>query len=768
MAQSAELYCPAHNVAESETSALGRTGPGLFLMTNNFEMGGSERQFILLTQSFEGRRFRVEAGCLAKRGSLAGSLSEVTEFPIGRSLYSARSFITRFELARYLHRRDIAIAHSFDLYSNLTLIPAARIAGCAVVIGSQRQLGDLLSPAKARAQTVVLRWCDSVVCNSHAAAKGLMGRGIEPRRIVVIGNGLAPSAFARAEPALRRNAGVLRVCMIARMNTPSKNHGMFLRAAAEMQPKFPEVEYVLVGDGPLRPQLEREAAELGVRHVYFLGERHDIPAILASVDISVLPSSSESLSNVILESMAAGVPVVATGVGGNPEVISTDRGILVEANEPTALTSAIEHLLGNPSVRADFGRNARKFAETTFTIAAVRKQYEDLYVELLGRKKFKEPRRLVGVSEGSVTKRLHVAIVAPSLRYVGGQAAQAESLLQSWKDDPAIFAELIPIDPPFPTTLKWAESVRFLRTLLREPIYILTLWRGLRRAEIAHAFSASYWSFILATLPAWVVAGVLGKKVIIHYHSGEARDHLGRSRIAKHILPRADRLIVPSGYLASVFAEHGFTAQVVPNVIDACQFRFRTRRPLRPHLLCTRGFHPYYRIDLVLKAFAEIQLEFPEARLDLVGQGPLELEIRELAKDLRLSGVNFAGVASRQNIGKHYEAGDIFINASSVDNMPVSILEAFASGMPVVSTAAEGITFMIEHERTGLLSPPGDAQALAGNVVRLLRDPALASQIAHNAHEESNRYSWDAVRPLWLEVYDSLASDASQSRSSAA
>jgi glycosyltransferase involved in cell wall biosynthesis len=123
---------------------------------------------------------------------------------------------------------------------------------------------------------------------------------------------------------------------------------------------------------------------------------------------------------------------------------------------------------------------------------------------------------------------------------------------------------------------------------------------------------------------------------------------------------------------------------------------------------------------------------------------------------LNLFGVKFAGVASRQEIGRFYEEADIFINASSVDNMPVSVLEAFAAGTPVVSTAPESMRYLIEHERTGLLSAPGDAAALAANVTRLLRDPELASRLAANAYEESQRYHWTAVREQWLKVYRSL------------
>jgi L-malate glycosyltransferase len=174
---------------------------------------------------------------------------------------------------------------------------------------------------------------------------------------------------------------------------------------------------------------------------------------------------------------------------------------------------------------------------------------------------------------------------------------------------------------------------------------------------------------------------------------------------------------------------------------------------LRPHLVCTRGFHPYYGIDVVVRAFSEVQKSWPEAQLDLVGKGPLENEIGDLVRKLNLSGVNFRGVASRQNIGRFYDAADIFVNASNLDNMPVSVLEAFASGTPVVTTAPESMRFIVDHGRTGLLSEPGDAHALALNILRVLNDADLAAALAQNAFAESSRYCWESVREQWLRVY---------------
>jgi glycosyltransferase involved in cell wall biosynthesis len=358
--------------------------------------------------------------------------------------------------------------------------------------------------------------------------------------------------------------------------------------------------------------------------------------------------------------------------------------------------------------------------------------------------------------ESSSSQRLRICIVAPSLRYVGGQSAQADLLLQHWQNDPDIAISFLAVDPPLPRALGWAERIPGLRTILREPIYFWHLWRGLKDVDIAHIFSASYWSFLLAPAPASFFAKMRGAKTLINYHSGEARDHLQRFRSAKFVLSRVDKIVVPSGYLVDVFREFGLPASAVPNIVDLAQFRYRERTSLRPRLVCTRGFSAYYSVDIVVRAFAEVKNKYPEAQLDLVGGGPLEGDVRKLVADLNLSGVNFAGVASRQEIGKYYDQADIFINASWLDNMPLSIIEAFAAGTPVVTTSPECMPYLVEHERTGLLSPVGDADALAANVIRLLRDPALAARLAQNAYKESQDYTWEAVREQWVNTYRAL------------
>jgi len=370
------------------TESTARSGrPGLFLMVNTLERGGTERQFVILAKALASGAFDVGLGCLARRGEFLHEVPEILEFSPGGSLYRARSFRSRIALARHLRQRRVAIAHAFDFYTNLMLIPAARLARVPVVIGSHRQLGDLQTWKQFRAQNLMFRMCDRVVCNSHAAAGRLCRAGVRRDKLVVIPNGLSEDAFAEVTPAFPALPDVLRVGMISRMNDPAKNHGTFLRVAARLAVKFERLEFVLVGDGPLRPELESFAAQLGLSsRVRFLGDRHDIPAVVASLDITMLPSSSESLSNVILESMAAGVPVIAADVGGNPELVREgETGLLVSLDD-NSFVRAAEQLLLNPELRKACGKRARVAASSRHRLSAISHSFEQLYKSLLAEK----------------------------------------------------------------------------------------------------------------------------------------------------------------------------------------------------------------------------------------------------------------------------------------------------------------------------------------------------------------------------------------------
>jgi glycosyltransferase involved in cell wall biosynthesis len=351
---------------------------------------------------------------------------------------------------------------------------------------------------------------------------------------------------------------------------------------------------------------------------------------------------------------------------------------------------------------------------------------------------------------------LRVAIVAPTLEILGGHSVQAAAMLEGWSRDRDVEAWLVPINPHAPGWFGGIARLPIVRTLVTQALYWPLLWRELRRADVVHVFSASYTSFLLAPLPAWLIARALGKPVLLNYHSGEAPDHLRRSRLARAVLTRIGTSIVPSRFLVDVFARFGLAAEAIPNVIDRERFRFRRRDPVRPHLLSTRNLEANYNVACTLRAFARVQDRHPHATLTIIGSGSESEPLRVLAAALGLRAVRFLGRVAPDDMARHYAEADVYLQTPAVDNMPLSVLEAFASGIPVVSTDVGGVRAMLTDGVHGLLAPPDDDAAVADAVCRLLDEPGLGPRLADAARRETDAYVWDAVRDRWAAAYGRL------------
>jgi glycosyltransferase involved in cell wall biosynthesis len=361
-------------------------------------------------------------------------------------------------------------------------------------------------------------------------------------------------------------------------------------------------------------------------------------------------------------------------------------------------------------------------------------------------------------------RKLQVALVAPSLRILGGQAVQADRLLRAWRGDPDLDAWLVPVNPIPPGPLRHLTSIKYARTIVTELTYVTPLLRTLARADVVHVFSAAYTSFLLAPLPAVLAARALHKPVVLNYRSGEAPDHLARSAVARRALRSVDLNVVPSPFLVDVFRGFGIAAETISNLVDLDRFTFRDRYPLRPRLVSTRNFEPLYNVACTLRAFRLVQDRYPDASLTLVGGGSQEGALRALASELKLQHVTFAGRVDPQAIADCYAANDIYVQSPNIDNMPTSIVEAFASGLPVVSTEAGGIPAILTSGRHGLLAPIGDHAALGAHVIRLLDNPDCARRLARAAYATCERCTWPAVRGEWLRAYRSvLPAPAAQS-----
>ncbi|HSE98483.1 MAG TPA: glycosyltransferase family 4 protein [Blastocatellia bacterium] len=358
-------------------------------------------------------------------------------------------------------------------------------------------------------------------------------------------------------------------------------------------------------------------------------------------------------------------------------------------------------------------------------------------------------------------RQIKVCIVVASIDITGGQAVQALRLVEGLSREQGIKAELLPINPRLPGQLRLLQRIKYVRTLVTSLAYIATLLVKLPRFDVVHVFSASYLSFLLAPTPAVLIARLYGKPVLLNYHSGEAEDHLERwPKTAIPIIKMADRVFVPSRYLVDVFSRFGIEAEAIFNTVDLSQFSFRERRLLRPVLLSNRNFESHYNVACVLRAFAIIERARPDARLIIAGDGSERRLLRSLAVELGLKNVEFLGAVAPSDMPDLYERADIFINASTIDNMPLSIIEAFASGTVVVTSDAGGIPYLVRHCETGLLVTQQDHEALARSVLALLEDAEIARRIACEARAECSKYTWDAVRAAWLSVYAELAGRA--------
>jgi glycosyltransferase involved in cell wall biosynthesis len=243
----------------------------------------------------------------------------------------------------------------------------------------------------------------------------------------------------------------------------------------------------------------------------------------------------------------------------------------------------------------------------------------------------------------------------------------------------------------------------------------------------------------------------------MNYRSGEAPDHLKRSAVARATLRAVDQNAVPSRFLHDVFAGFGIRAEIIPNIVDVERFRFRRRDGLHPRILSTRNFESLYNLPCTLRAFRLVQNRYPDASLTLVGAGSQDAAIRRLAAELRLEHITFAGRVAPDDIWRYYAEADIYLQTPDIDNMPTSVLEAFASGCPVVATRAGGVPAILTDGLHGLLVPCDDHRAAGEAILRLLDEPALARAVADTAFETCGKYQWSSVRSQWVALYQGLA-----------
>src|SRR4051812_5067942 len=352
----------------------------LAIVLSSFDPGGTERQMTELISRIDQTRFEVHVACFRRQGRWLPNVEAVATSLTCFPLTSFQSLSAAREIARFVawcrHHR-IAVVHACDFYANVFALTGGALARVPLRIGSRR---DILIPqrtsAQHRLQTLTYRLAHHVVANSGAAAAQLVREGVDASAISVIPNGIDLGKYVAAEERAPQHV----VTTVANLR-PEKGHDVLLRAMAIVAREIPDLVVQLVGGGTMRDPLIRQSEELGLTAVVrLLGDREDVPDLLRGTDVFVLPSRTEAFPNSVMEAMAMRLPVVASDVGGIPELVAHERnGLLVPVGDERALAAAVLGLFHDRARANRLATSARATSESRYSFERMVAAFEALY-----------------------------------------------------------------------------------------------------------------------------------------------------------------------------------------------------------------------------------------------------------------------------------------------------------------------------------------------------------------------------------------------------
>jgi glycosyltransferase involved in cell wall biosynthesis len=372
-----------------ESEHMGERPIRLVEFTRAFYLGGTEVQVVELLRGLP-QRYQVKVACLDETGPLLESVWKLgyfpASFPLKGSVARPNTAVQVARLAHWLAVQRIDLVHVHDFYATLLAVPAAKLAGVKVIVG-RLDLAHWHGEARRAVLAQLTRMADHVIANADAVRRMLVKEEmLPPEKISVIHNGLDLPRFderrrEELEAPLPDTGGAPVVVHVANMNHPVKRQEDLLQALAQLKGGGTALHAYFVGNGPRRVELEALAKRLGVEaQAHFLGHRTDVPAIYGRANLGVLCSSAEGLSNAVMEGMAAGLPMVVTDVGGNPELIAHgERGLVVPACQPERLASALHQVLSSGERAQAWGRAARAFVEQHLTLAQLVNRHDAVY-----------------------------------------------------------------------------------------------------------------------------------------------------------------------------------------------------------------------------------------------------------------------------------------------------------------------------------------------------------------------------------------------------
>ncbi|HMG74678.1 MAG TPA: glycosyltransferase [Pyrinomonadaceae bacterium] len=372
--------------------------PNVLFIIDSFEQGGSERQAMqLLTQLHASGKCRVHLACLQNRGSLRAEadqlgIGEIREYALN-SFYDLNFVKQLRRLVHFIRENKIDVVHTHCFYTNIFGMTGAFLAGVRARVTSKGETDGFRTPMQKRAERAAFRLSHRVIANCLVVQNQLIREGVSPSKIIQHYNGLDLDRL-KVRDSLRREEALAEfdlpsdrryISIVANLRNPVKDHPMFLRAAARVRAAVPDAGFAIAGEGELMESLRERAGQLGIQDdVFFLGRCDRVADLLFASDIGVLSSKAEGFANAILECMAAGLPVVATDVGGAREAISEgETGFVVASGDDKKMAERVIELLNDPKRARAMGERGRSFVAEKFSCDRHLQNTLELYDELL-------------------------------------------------------------------------------------------------------------------------------------------------------------------------------------------------------------------------------------------------------------------------------------------------------------------------------------------------------------------------------------------------
>ncbi len=740
------------------------------LVAGTLEVGGAERQLVRVAIELHRRGHDVRMLALLGGGPLAADLADagVPTFVAGLERQhrgsAARAVLRLGAAYRFLLAGRPDVVHARLTTAALFTVPVARLAGVPVTVTNRVGAWpppSLRRPLHWRLNALTNRCTSRVLAGSEALAEvAARAEGVPATRLRVVANGV-DLAGVRAAPEVQPPTA-----MVVANLRPVKGHADLIAALAQMDD--PPMTH-LVGDGPERHALEAQVAAAGLAgRIVFEGSVQNGAARFGDAQLAVLPSHSEGTPNAVLEAMAAGLPTVATAVGGVPElIVDGETGILVPPRDPEALAAAIERLAADPSLRTRMGVAARTAAHA-WSWPSVVDAREQIYTEALaetarGRRRLRRARR--------TAQRGGVRLVIGSLQPGGAERQLVRLATELHGRGRVVDVVVVGRDGPLSADLRAAgvpyACAGFEGVALRHPMRtgrgLARVWTSLLRGRPQILDARLPWAYMLA-MPAGLLARVpvriAGRRAEFSDYRPSRRWHRWLHQLSARC---SSAIVANSARVAEAVPDHeGVEPARVHVIANGLDLPTESAHPERtpPVVVMVASLRPVKAHDVFLRALALLE---PVPQVRLIGDGPERGRLEALVAELGLGdAVTFEGAV--RDGARCFLDAQIAVLSSRSEGLPGVVLEAMGAGLPVVATAVGGVTELVEDQTTGLLVPPDDPAALAAALAELLADPERRAAMGATARTRAEAFSWERCVQAHEALYDSLCAASGRPR----